>query len=190
MEDRDVKLTPEMLKALGENTKAMILKELSRGPRTPTDIGRRLDKSTPTIVEHLDKLVNSGLVERIERPGKKYVFYALTETSKELIFNKSRISIVLYGSIALFAVGALLLGAQSYLNLGVYSAAAIPAVTNSATPAVATVGAYTYNTVARLPASSIFLALYVASIIILILAFVLLFVYLRKRKQIDVGISD
>lgn len=173
----ELRLTPNILKTIGENTKMMILKMLSSGPKIPTDISRKLNKSTPTIVEHLEKLSSVGLVEKKVQEGKKYVFYSLTETGRELIFNRGRLSIVLYGSIALFVAGILLLGFSSYSNIS-YQASALAVPANRSTTAVQ----------ASIQSTSL-AVLNLASIIILILAFVLLFVYIAKLRKIKIRIS-
>ncbi len=82
--DRDV------LKVLAVDTRMNILKELSQGNRTPSDLGKRLNKTDATIVEHLNALCKAGLVSRIEQPGKKWVFYSLTERGYGIIKSKSR----------------------------------------------------------------------------------------------------
>ena len=82
--DRDV------LKVLSADTRMDILKELSQGSRTPSDLSKKLGKSNATIVEHLEVLVKSGLVKKIEQPGKKWIFYTLTDRGIGIISSKSR----------------------------------------------------------------------------------------------------
>lgn len=176
MEEGEIRLTPNMLKALGESTKLSILRVLSSGSMIPTDIGKKLNKSTPTIVEHLEKLRNAGLVEKREQPGKKYVFYTLTETGKELIFNKSRLSIVLLSSVVLFLAGIVLLISTSYVRMTPQAAAAVQNSTSaSAVP---------------LSASASPVSLSLIAILILIVAFILLLVYARKLGQLRFRIGD
>ena len=80
----------DTLKVMSVDTRIDILKELSNGDRTPSDLGKRLKKSDSTIVEHLNGLIKVGLVKRIEHPGKKWVFYTLTERGKGILSSKSR----------------------------------------------------------------------------------------------------
>lgn len=75
----------EIYKALSSNTRREILSTLQEGDRTPTDISYKLNKSKATIVEHLDKLMEAKLVEKIEADGKKWVFYRLTSKAKSLL---------------------------------------------------------------------------------------------------------
>ena len=96
--DRDV------LKVLAVDTRMNILKELSQGNRTPSDLGKRLNKTDATIVEHLNALCKAGLVSRIEQPGKKWVFYSLTERGYGIIKSKSRKLIIVIATSLLSGV--------------------------------------------------------------------------------------
>lgn len=79
----------DILKVLVSDTRRDIIKQLSNGSRTPSDLSRMLNKSKSTIVEHLDKLADAGLVEKIERPGGKWVFYSLTKDGESLVPKRS-----------------------------------------------------------------------------------------------------
>jgi len=174
MKKQGIQLTPSILKTLGENTKIKILKELSSGPRIPADISKKLNKSAPTIIEHLEKLSNVGLVEKQERQGKKYVFYALTKTGMDLVSNESRLSIVLYSSMSLFIIGISLFGIRSYSNI---SPTEVPLSASSFS-----LGKSTSNILA--------IILNILPIIIMAGAFILLVIYVKKLKQINVRLSD
>lgn len=118
------------LKALAADTRMGIIRELSRGSLTPSDLGKRLKKSDATIVEHLGKLQDSGLVNRVEEPGKKWVFYSLTNKGSDLISNRSgRFVILMSLSLIALVVGGSLLG-FSFIQTGTFmqskSAAPIP----------------------------------------------------------------
>jgi len=75
----------ELYRVLSSETRLQILNTLAEGERTPTDISSKLNKSKATIVEHLDKLREAELVEKIEVDGRKWVFYKLTPKGKSLI---------------------------------------------------------------------------------------------------------
>jgi len=120
--DRDV------LKVLAVDTRMNILKELSQGNRTPSDLGKILNKSDATIVEHLDALCKVGLVNRTEQPGKKWVFYSLTERGYGIIKSKSRkLIIVITTSLLSGVIG--LGGIGKYMLEKTYMFAAIEAPT-------------------------------------------------------------
>lgn len=97
--DRDV------LKALSADTRMDILKELSEGNRTPSDLGKKLKKSDATIVEHLEGLRKVGLVTKIEQPGKKWIFYTLTERGYGIVSSKKRRLVIILSTSLLALVG-------------------------------------------------------------------------------------
>jgi uncharacterized secreted protein with C-terminal beta-propeller domain/DNA-binding HxlR family transcriptional regulator len=99
--DRDV------LKALSADTRMDILKALAEGRRMPSWVARRLGKSDATIVEHLKALERAGLVKRTSAPGKKWVFYSLTDRGEGIIGGKGRkLVIVIALSILVVFAGA------------------------------------------------------------------------------------
>jgi DNA-binding transcriptional ArsR family regulator len=80
----------DILKILAVDTRMDILKELRKGDRTLSDLSRILKKDKSTIMEHLTILAKAGLVKRIQNPGKKFVFYALTEKGSNIFVEKQR----------------------------------------------------------------------------------------------------
>ena len=95
----------DVLKALVSDTRRNIVKTLSEGDRTPSDLSRLLSKSKSTISEHLEKLINAGLVEKIERPGRKWVFYTLTRKGESYVSKKSQRLIIILSSVFLSIIG-------------------------------------------------------------------------------------
>ena len=75
------------MKLFENETRAGIMKQLAEADRIPTDLANSLDKSKAAVVEHLDILMGEGLVERIETPGKKFVFYRLTQKGKQALLK-------------------------------------------------------------------------------------------------------
>src|SRR3972149_8464836 len=90
--DRDV------LKVLSVDTRMDIIKLLSEGGRTPSFMSKKLNKSDATVVEHLNALVKAGLVKKVEQPGKKWVFYTLTDRGYGIIKSKSRRLVIILGT--------------------------------------------------------------------------------------------
>ncbi|MEK6862159.1 MAG: winged helix-turn-helix domain-containing protein [Nanoarchaeota archaeon] len=100
-----------VLKVLSVDTRMDILKELSQGSRTPSDLSKKFGKSSSTIVEHLETLVKSGLVKKIEQPGRKWIYYTLTERGEGIVTSKSRRLVIILGvSLLSFAGGFFSLG--------------------------------------------------------------------------------
>lgn len=79
----------ETHKVLASATRIEILRELNKGERTPSFLSARLGKNASTIVEHLDKLSEAQMIEKIEERGKKYVFYRLTGKGKTFLREAS-----------------------------------------------------------------------------------------------------
>src|SRR5205809_404219 len=103
MEEEVTIVDRDVLKVLAVDTRADILKQLSGHALTPSDLSKKLGKSDPTIVEHLNFLVKFGLVKKIVRPGHKWVFYTLTEKGESIVSSRSRRSmIVLSASLLAF----------------------------------------------------------------------------------------
>lgn len=70
------------------DTRLELIEALQEADRIPTDLSTMTGKSKSTVVEHLDGLVQSGLVERVETPGRKFVFYRLTHLGKDLLLRR------------------------------------------------------------------------------------------------------
>jgi len=84
----------ETIKALSSDTRVEMLKLLSERRRMPAEISRALELAPSTVVEHLQKLEEVGLVERKET-GYKWVYYEITEKGKNLIKPKIPVQIIL-----------------------------------------------------------------------------------------------
>lgn len=103
----------EVLKVLSTDTRMDIMKMLSEGGRTPSYVAKKLQKSDATIVEHLKVLQKAGLVKKTEAPGKKFVFYDLTERGRGIVSSKSRrLVIILSSSLISLGIGAGIIGTQ------------------------------------------------------------------------------
>jgi len=106
MEEPTTIIDRDVLKVLSADTRMDILKMLNEGARTPSFLGKHLNKSDATIIEHLDVMVKHGLVKKVEQPGKKWVFYTLTERGYGIVSSKSRrLIIILDTSILAFFGG-------------------------------------------------------------------------------------
>src|SRR4030042_3502479 len=98
MEEPVTIIDRDTLKVLSVDTRMDIIKELSQGERTPSDLGKRLNKNDSTIVEHLNGMIKVGLVKKIEHPRKKWIFYTLTEKGRGVISSRSRRLIIILSS--------------------------------------------------------------------------------------------
>jgi len=98
----------KVLKALVSDTRRDIVKKLSDGDRTPSDLSKMLDKSKSTIVEHLEKLVEADLVEKNEKDGRKWVFYSLTRKGESYVSQKSKQLIIILSTVFISLLGGVL----------------------------------------------------------------------------------
>jgi len=89
MEDEEFRVSKNLLKTLTVETRTNILKALERRPMTASELSRFLGKHVTTVTEHLDLLKDSELVERVERPGRKWVYYKLTKPGEQILCPKS-----------------------------------------------------------------------------------------------------
>lgn len=120
----------EVLKVLSVETRMDILKLLSEGGRTPSFVAKKLNKSDATIVEHLQTLAEAGLVKKTMSPGKKWVFYSLTERGQGIISSKSRRLVIILATslvVLIFGLGGF---ANYFYTSGIFAGErfAVPAV--------------------------------------------------------------
>jgi len=87
--DDEFKVSKNLLKTITVDTRVEILKSLESRPMTASELSRFLNKHVTTIAEHLDLLKGSDLVERIERPGRKWIYYKLTGQGKKVLHPES-----------------------------------------------------------------------------------------------------
>lgn len=84
-----IEIDPQEERLLSNETRAGIMSELSQSDKIPTDLSMKLGKSKATVVEHLDALVGAGFVERVATPGRKFVFYRLTQKGKRALLRRA-----------------------------------------------------------------------------------------------------
>ncbi|MCC7552242.1 winged helix-turn-helix domain-containing protein [Candidatus Micrarchaeota archaeon] len=73
---------------LSNDLRMNMLLELREADKIPTYFSDKFRKSKSTISEHLDKLVSAGLVEKVQEPGKKFVYYRITREGKSILRNR------------------------------------------------------------------------------------------------------
>jgi DNA-binding transcriptional ArsR family regulator len=90
MEDEErFEVSKKLLKTLTVDTRTDILKSLENRPMTASELSRQLNKHVTTVSEHLDILNKSNLIERVERPGRKWVYYKLTKPGQRILHPES-----------------------------------------------------------------------------------------------------
>ncbi len=93
-----ITLDREVFKALASDTRLDILKALDERQKTVTELGRELELNKATVFEHLEKLSQVGLVNKLE-DERKWVYYQLSWTGRRLL-HPDKITIALLLSTA------------------------------------------------------------------------------------------
>jgi DNA-binding HxlR family transcriptional regulator len=78
---------PHIQKLLENETRQGIMRELSEADKVPTHLSEKLGVSKPAIVGRLAELVEAGLVEKVEVPGRKFVHYRLTQKGRQVLLR-------------------------------------------------------------------------------------------------------
>jgi len=115
MDEQEFRVSKSLLKTITVDTRTDILKSLDDRPMTASELSRKLGKHVTTISEHLQSLKNSNLVERVERPGRKWVYYRLTKPGLGVIHPESHRWVFILSVILISFVGGLyFVNAYSY----------------------------------------------------------------------------
>jgi len=91
------------LKALAADTRLDILKSLGKRRKMPSELSKELSLAPSTIIEHLNRLEEAGLVRR-EETGHKWIYYNLTEKGEGLVKPAIPIQFVIVLSISLIVI--------------------------------------------------------------------------------------
>lgn len=115
----DITLSSNEFKALASETRTTIIKLLKERNHTLTEIAEKMELTSPTIKQHLEKLENAQLIEQIDS-GHKWKYYSLTRKGKTILEgntqSNSNIFIVIGTTIATLVV--LMLFFSSITQLG------------------------------------------------------------------------
>ncbi|GEM_PF-3733028 len=109
----DIPLDPDLLKTLASDSRRDILRLLKQRRMTLTELATALNLGKATVLEHLKKLQDSGLIARRE-DERLWVYYDLTPRGKRVVSpGRTRFYIVM----GLTAAGALMVGVLLTLAL-------------------------------------------------------------------------
>ena len=87
---RNEEYTGDTFKVLSSDTRIGILKSLQSDyfgdkKKTLSRLAQEQEIRMPTAKEHMDKLIEAGLVKKDEETGKKLKYYSLTDLGKRMI---------------------------------------------------------------------------------------------------------
>lgn len=91
------------LKALAADTRLEILKSLSKRRKMPSELSKELSLAASTVIEHLNRLEEAGLIRR-EETGHKWIYYQLTDKGESLVKPRAPIQFVLVLGITILLI--------------------------------------------------------------------------------------
>lgn len=78
------------VKALSSPTRIEILAHALKNEATPTNTADMVGKSKSTVSSHMDTLVDSGLLEKDEKEGRKRVVYSPTRKAEAIVNGREK----------------------------------------------------------------------------------------------------
>ncbi|HEX2022023.1 MAG TPA: winged helix-turn-helix domain-containing protein, partial [Candidatus Thermoplasmatota archaeon] len=97
-----ITLDRAVFKALASDTRLDILKALDERQKTVTELAKQLDLNKATVFEHLEKLAEVGLIQKLE-DERKWVYWQLSWTGRRLL-HPEKITLALLLSTSLGAI--------------------------------------------------------------------------------------
>jgi DNA-binding transcriptional ArsR family regulator len=99
-------MTQDEFRVLASTTRIDIMKLLDESQLTVSDVSRRLEMNKATVHEHLNKLIEVGLVKK-EDTNRKWVYYSLTWKGKNLL-HPERVKVMV--ALATIAIAVVIVG--------------------------------------------------------------------------------
>ena len=111
----DLPIDVDLIKVLSSDTRRDILRLLGDRRRTLTELAEALDLKKATILEHLKKLVESGLIRRLDENERLWIYYELTQRGVRLVRpGRTRFYLIMAGALAAtLVIGAIVVVALS-----------------------------------------------------------------------------
>lgn len=106
MPDDEVRMDRRTFEALASKTRIEILKALDIRHMTVTEIASYLDMAKSSVHEHLEKMLEVGLVEK-EESDRKWTYYRLTNKGRQILHphEATKLLLLLGASILAFVEG-------------------------------------------------------------------------------------
>ena len=102
-----VQIDRDTIRALGSETRLEILRRLGERQMTESEISRGIGKHVTTVAQHMKVLERRNLVERMERPGRKWIYYRLSSSGKRIVHPSDNGFVFgLLGSVGMVVAGA------------------------------------------------------------------------------------
>jgi DNA-binding transcriptional ArsR family regulator len=108
-----ISLTQDEFRVLASTTRIDIMKLLDESQLTVSDVSRRLSMNKATVHEHLNRLIEVGLVKK-EDTNRKWVYYSLTWKGKNLLHpERVKVMVALVTIVIAVVIVGLILAMQS-----------------------------------------------------------------------------
>ena len=91
-----VTLNKNDFKTLASETRMNIIKVLDGKKLSLNDISKKTNLSKMTLHEHLEKLIESDFVKKIQRPGHKWIYYTLSWKGKGLVHPENNKVVIMF----------------------------------------------------------------------------------------------
>ncbi len=101
------------LKALSADTRLDILKSLGKRRKMPSELSKEMGLAASTVIEHLSRLEDAGLVRR-EETGHKWIYYNLTAKGESLIRPKVPMQFVIVLGLSVMIVASVFFFTSNY----------------------------------------------------------------------------
>lgn len=98
----EIRMDRKTFESLASETRITLLKTLDIRQMTITELSKNLGLAKSTVHEHLTKMVDSGLVEKIE-DHRKWSYYKLTYKGKRILHPHEMVKIMLLLSTSFLA---------------------------------------------------------------------------------------
>jgi DNA-binding transcriptional ArsR family regulator len=109
----NVLLDYDAFRALASHVRIEILKKLDESRSTVSDLSRKLTMSKSTVHKHLERLVDVGLISKIE-DDRKWVYYEITNKGARILHPENvQVSVIL--STVVLLVGILFIATSIYM---------------------------------------------------------------------------
>ena len=99
----EVALTKQQAKSLFSDTRMLVLKALHERRMTVSELSTKLLLNKATVHAHLNELVESNFIKRIE-DDRKWVYYDLTDNGKNVVSPKDSIKFILLLSVGILGL--------------------------------------------------------------------------------------
>jgi|Deesub1362A_J573_1020465.scaffolds.fasta_scaffold00137_39 DNA-binding transcriptional ArsR family regulator len=82
-----IKFDTKSFYALSSENRIKILKTLKSKRMTLSELSRELNLSKTCVKEHLDVLIDTGFIKKLDEENRKWVYYELTDKGEKVVKN-------------------------------------------------------------------------------------------------------